>query len=292
MKIFVIIAFLGIALAQDCPAYVKKGCLKKNDIVYHTQVANNRDSNSNVYTGKALDWGNYQQSLIELGCACAQKVKDLGGVGFAMGFYGECWMATDKSALEASIIDISQQSSSCIGHDYGSCTGEHEHCMGGADSLYIYGFPSAAPPAIDGKPGEWSEWTPCSLTCGSGFAERERSCNSPVASNGGKDCEDEELTETKTCKVVDCPIDGKWSDWSDYETCPKTCGGSSQKRTRKCNNPAPAHGGVSCPGSDEDSQTCGSAPCPVNGNWAQWSSYGSCSKPCAGGQKNSVSIMH
>ena len=63
-----------------------------------------------------------------------------------MGFYGECWMATDKSALEASIIDISQQSSKCIGHDYKSCTEKHEQCIGDASSLYIYGFPSAAPP--------------------------------------------------------------------------------------------------------------------------------------------------
>ena len=57
-------------------------------------------------------------------------------------------------------------------------------------------------------------------------------------------------------------VDGKWGDWNDYETCPKTCGGSSQKRTRKCDNPAPAHGGNPCPGSDESSRDCGTAPCP------------------------------
>lgn len=62
-----------------------------------------------------------------------------------MGFYGECWMATDKTALEASLTDPNQQSSKCIGHDYKTCTDSSEHCMGGADSLYIYGFPSAAP---------------------------------------------------------------------------------------------------------------------------------------------------
>ena len=50
---------------------------------------------------------------------------------------------------------------------------------------------------IDGAPGNWTEWTTCSKTCGTGSSYRERSCNSPVAQNGGKDCLEEELTEAK-----------------------------------------------------------------------------------------------
>ena len=57
-------------------------------------------------------------------------------------------------------------------------------------------------------------------------------------------------------------VNGNWSDWSDYEKCSVSCGGGSQKRTRSCTNPAPAHGGELCTGSDEESQSCGTSPCP------------------------------
>ena len=58
---------------------------------------------------------------------------------------------------------------------------------------------------IDGGLGNWTEWTKCSASCGEGFQERERSCNNPVPENGGASCPQDELTETRACKVKDCP---------------------------------------------------------------------------------------
>ena len=58
---------------------------------------------------------------------------------------------------------------------------------------------------IDGGFGDWSEWTQCSASCGDSFQERERSCNNPVPQNGGADCPEEELTETRKCDVPACP---------------------------------------------------------------------------------------
>ena len=85
--------------------------------------------------------------LFRLGCACAKKVKELGGVAFAMTYYGECWMATDKAAYEAHLMNPADQSAQCIGHDYSSCGEGNGQCMGNGASEYAYSFPSAAPPS-------------------------------------------------------------------------------------------------------------------------------------------------
>ena len=60
--------------------------------------------------------------------------------------------------------------------------------------------------AVDGGFSDWSEFSPCSATCGNGFQERERACNNPVPENGGKNCSDlGELTERRVCSVMECP---------------------------------------------------------------------------------------
>ncbi|KAM7388095.1 hypothetical protein PAMP_024296 [Pampus punctatissimus] len=44
------------------------------------------------------------------------------------------------------------------------------------------------------------------------------------------------------------------------------------------------HGGRQCEGNDVHIDFCNSDPCPIIGNWGPWSSWGSCSKTCNGGQ--------
>jgi len=58
--------------------------------------------------------------------------------------------------------------------------------------------------AVDGGFGEWSEYAECSASCGQGFQDRERTCNSPLPQNGGKDCASES-TETRSCQLRECP---------------------------------------------------------------------------------------
>ena len=57
-------------------------------------------------------------------------------------------------------------------------------------------------------------------------------------------------------------VDGGFTDWSEYGACSASCGGGTQKSTRSCTNPAPAHGGKECEGATERTQECGKDPCP------------------------------
>ena len=61
-------------------------------------------------------------------------------------------------------------------------------------------------------------------------------------------------------------VNGGWSDWTEWEACPVTCGGGDQSRTRDCNSPPPQNGGDSCTGESTDTQTCNTNPCPSKSN--------------------------
>ena len=56
---------------------------------------------------------------------------------------------------------------------------------------------------MDGGLTEWTQFTPCSKSCGSGVQIRYRYCANPYAQNDGKPC-DGDLEDTKTCRVKEC----------------------------------------------------------------------------------------
>ena len=58
------------------------------------------------------------------------------------------------------------------------------------------------------------------------------------------------------------PVDGMWTEWSEFGACSVTCDGGTQERTRECTNPAPENGGLDCEGASTESQDCGTDPCP------------------------------
>jgi len=49
-------------------------------------------------------------------------------------------------------------------------------------------------------------------------------------------------------------VDGIWGPWGSWSSCNSQDG--KKKRTRKCNNPAPANGGKPCPGSSTEEINC------------------------------------
>ncbi|XP_032223331.2 SCO-spondin isoform X3 [Nematostella vectensis] len=137
---------------------------------------------------------------------------------------------------------------------------------------------------VDGKWSSWSSWQTCSRTCGGGMRKRTRSCTNPAPKGGGRGCYGRS-SEQQICNRQSCRVDGKWSSWSSWQTCSRTCGGGAQMRTRTCTNPAPIGGGRSCYGSSTDKQSCNPIPCRVDGKWSSWSSWKPCSRSCGGGYR-------
>ena len=75
--------------------------------------------------------------------------------------------------------------------------------------LYLYevcGFVST----VDGGFSEWSNWTTCSVVCGTGFQLRHRNCTSPSPAYGGKRCESKNFTEGRTCAMGPCQLPGNY----------------------------------------------------------------------------------
>ncbi|XP_078312803.1 coadhesin-like [Crassostrea virginica] len=149
----------------------------------------------------------------------------------------------------------------------------------------IYTMCEKPAPVVHGNWGAWGSYGGCTKSCASGTQSRSRSCNNPAPANGGNSCAGSS-TSSQSCNTHNCPVHGNWASWSGYGSCSKTCGGGSQSRSRTCTNPAPLYGGNSCSGSGTSSQSCNTHNCPIDGNWASWASWGTCTVTCGGGTQD------
>ncbi|XP_001638933.2 uncharacterized protein LOC5519017 [Nematostella vectensis] len=114
----------------------------------------------------------------------------------------------------------------------------------------------------DGGWTDWTIWTPCDKSCGTGFQQRKRTCSNPSPQNGGALCAGTN-NETRECNTHHCPINGDWTEWSSWSYCNRPCGTGYENRTRSCTNPPPKYGGKDCEGEDHQAKTCNTDPCPA-----------------------------
>ncbi|XP_067019938.1 coadhesin-like [Acropora muricata] len=136
---------------------------------------------------------------------------------------------------------------------------------------------------IHGGFSEWKMSGECSATCGKdGVQKRIRSCSNPPPQYDGNKCEGP-AEETQSCNVKPCPVNGGFSEWTDFSACDKTCGPGVKKRTRTCSNPPPANEGKNCEGPADEVQDCNVTPCAIDGGFTEWTGFGKCSKSCGGG---------
>lgn len=138
------------------------------------------------------------------------------------------------------------------------------------------------PCPIDGGLTQWTEWTSCPVSCGDSHITRARKCINPSPQYGGSECLDNRF-EIQTCHYPPCPVDGKWSTWSNWMSCDATCGVGNRRRSRTCSVPAPILGGATCEGNEWHTQDCEAQPCPIDGSWMNWIEWSSCSVTCGGG---------
>ncbi|CAH1403032.1 unnamed protein product [Nezara viridula] len=183
-------------------------------------------------------------------------------------------------------VGVQVKTRKCLGEDNG-ITSEYIHyknssCSGPDSKNRSCNF-HACP--INGNWSDWGDWSDCSSTCGEGLQRRTRRCNNPPPSNGGDDCFGESYEE-KNCGIVPCPINGNWGEWSDWSECSTTCGYSIKMRMRRCNNPAPAFGGLPCSGNSRDVTLCKKPKCEESYvGWSQWSGWSPCSVTCGTGRQ-------
>ncbi|CAG5125446.1 unnamed protein product [Candidula unifasciata] len=123
----------------------------------------------------------------------------------------------------------------------------------------------------------WEEWSPCSVSCGAGWRSRAKVCDNC-------DRNDYENVQSQPCMVnFYCPVDGQWSEWSDFSECSSSCGPGISKKTRRCDSPLPQFGGKNCPGSEMFTKKCEVVKCPVDGAWSLWGTWTLCTATCGKG---------
>uniref|UniRef100_A0AAV2KYV0 Ig-like domain-containing protein n=1 Tax=Knipowitschia caucasica TaxID=637954 RepID=A0AAV2KYV0_KNICA len=144
---------------------------------------------------------------------------------------------------------------------------------------------------VHGGYSEWSEWGPCSVSCGAGGQKRRRQCNNPTPANGGQDCTGLS-SATRSCYGKPCSVDGSWSEWSAWEECSRTCGQGNRTRIRSCSDPPALHGGRPCEGRAAEVIMCSVRPCPVAGHWGPWLPWSPCSETCGKGMQSRVKLCN
>ncbi|XP_052715476.1 A disintegrin and metalloproteinase with thrombospondin motifs adt-1-like isoform X1 [Crassostrea angulata] len=138
------------------------------------------------------------------------------------------------------------------------------------------------PCPVNGGFGNWGSWSVCSKSCEGGYKVRRRLCNSPTPEYGGKNCIGNG-SQNLACNELPCPINGGFTEWSNWTDCSKSCGGGLNIRNRSCTNPSPKYGGKHCKGSLSETLNCNEHQCPIDGGFSLWGAWSSCTVSCGGG---------
>eukprot|EP00923_Selenidium_pygospionis_P010994 GHVN01019179.1.p1 GENE.GHVN01019179.1~~GHVN01019179.1.p1 ORF type:complete len:977 (+),score=72.94 GHVN01019179.1:1725-4655(+) len=131
---------------------------------------------------------------------------------------------------------------------------------------------------------EWTDWSSCNVSCGSGNQGLESRTRSVLISAEGTGSPCPVLDEQRPCgSVPSCPIDCEMADWTSWSGCLADCGRGVEERYRIVLQES-AHGGVPC-GPLEDERDClVDPPCVIDCLATDWTAWTECSASCNGGE--------
>uniref|UniRef100_A0A8C5FZF0 Complement factor properdin n=1 Tax=Gouania willdenowi TaxID=441366 RepID=A0A8C5FZF0_GOUWI len=192
----------------------------------------------------------------------------------------------------------SECSSSCIPEGQVPFRAKQRSCSNPAPSSNPPGQPCIGKPThqenisvcvtVNGHWGEWSAFSSCSVTCGAGLELSVRHCDNPAPKHNGHPCPGERQ-RTRVCFTnVHCPVDGVWSEWSQWGKCTYPRGKrvinckdivGQQDRDRRCDHLS--FNGSICSGEMSNDRLCYDVHnCDVMGNWDGWEPWSLCNPTC------------
>lgn len=126
---------------------------------------------------------------------------------------------------------------------------------------------------------EWSEWSKCTKSCGTGTKSRQREITTKPAF-GGKACPISENMEV--CNGQACPVDcvvGQYGAWSE---CSRSCGQGGRRVRKRSEVTKALNGGSECPELDE-MESCTLGACPIHCVVGPFGDWDNCDVTCGGG---------
>jgi len=93
-----------------------------------------------------------------------------------------------------------------------------------------------------------------------------------------------DLTRTKKCNQVKCPVDCVMSEWSGWSKCTADCEGGVRSQTRSL-MVKPKNGGMAC-NTQEETEPCNTMSCDRDCSLAPWTPWSPCSVACGTGFQN------
>jgi hypothetical protein len=93
--------------------------------------------------------------------------------------------------------------------------------------------------------------------------------------------ERQNATAGMKCNQFHCPVNCQVSEWSDFSSCSKECGGGTQGKTRSILT-KPKNGGTECDATLEE-RPCNTGSCDRDCTLMPWTEWEPCSMACGGG---------
>lgn len=117
--------------------YEKVGCFRdrhRNPRPLPNYLMNDRDVFHKKFSGKLIDWKNWDTYLPDLACRCAKKAQEKGMTFFGLQFYGECWSGDDGHNTFA----LDGLHKACTDQCYQPCRRYSKFCVGQNFANYVY----------------------------------------------------------------------------------------------------------------------------------------------------------